>query len=50
MSLSDEELSLLLSSMCAEELEQFIASLPEDAVARVTAILPPMKDDELLTE
>lgn len=48
MSLSDEELSLLLSSMCAEELEQFIASLPEDAVARVTAILPP--DDEHLTE
>ena len=47
-SLSDEELSLLLSSMSEEEIEQFIALLPEDAVARVTAILP--RDDEHLTE
>ena len=49
-SLSDEELSLLLSSMSEEEIEQFIALLPEDALARVTAILPPVNDDELLTE
>ena len=48
MSLSNEELSLLLSSMSEEELDQFIALLPEDAVARVTAILP--RDDEHLTE
>jgi hypothetical protein len=48
MSLSDEELSLLLSSMSEEEIEQFITLLPEDAVARVTAILP--RDDEHLTE
>jgi len=48
MSLSDEELSLLLSSMSEEERAEFVASLPEDAVARVTAILP--RDDEHLTE
>lgn len=50
MSLSDEELELLLSSMSEEELVEFIASLPEDQLARVTAILTPVKDDELLTE
>ena len=50
MNLSDEEISLLLSSMSVEELEQFIASLPEDAVARVTAILPPDDDDEVSTK
>ena len=49
MSLSDEELSLLLSSMSEEELDQFIALLPEDQLARVTAILP-RDDDEFLTE
>lgn len=47
-SLSDEELSLLLSSMSEEEIEQFIALLPEADLARVTAILPP--DDEFVTE
>ena len=47
-SLSDEELSLLLSSMSEEELEAFIALLPEADLARVTAILPP--DDEFVTE
>ena len=49
-SLSNEELSLLLSSMTEEELAEFVASLPEDALARVTAILTSVKDDELLTE
>ena len=50
MSLSDEELELLVSSMSEEELAEFIASLPEDALASVTALLPPVDDDELLTE
>ena len=50
MSLSDEELELLLSSMSEEERAEFVASLPEDALARVTALLPPVDDDELLTE
>ena len=50
MSLSDEELSLLLSSMSEEELGEFIAALPEDALARVSEILAPVNDDELLTE
>ena len=49
-SLSNEELSLLLSSMSEEELDQFIALLPEDQLARVSAILAPVKDDERLTE
>ena len=49
MSLSDEELELLLSSMSEEEIGEFIAALPEDALARVSAILAPV-DDELLTE
>jgi len=48
-SLSDEELSLLLSSMSEEELGEFIAALPEDQLARVSAILP-RDDDEFLTE
>ena len=39
-----------ISSMSEEELGEFIAALPEDALARVTAILPPENDDELLTE
>ena len=50
MSLSEEELELLLSSMSEEELGEFIAALPEDQLARVTAMLPPVNDDELLTE
>ena len=50
MSLSEEELELLLSTMSEEELGEFIAALPGDALARVTAILTPVKDDELLTE
>ena len=50
MSLSDEELELLISSLSEEELAEFIASLPEDQLARVTALLPPVDDDELLTE
>ena len=49
MSLSEEELEVLLSSMSEEELGEFIAALPEDAIARVTAILAPV-DDERLTE
>lgn len=49
-SLSDKELELLLSSMSEEELVEFIASLPDDQLARVTAILTPVNDDELLTE
>ena len=50
MSLSEEELELLLSTMSEEELGEFIAAFPEDALARVTAILPSENDDELLTE
>ena len=49
-SLSDEELELYLSTLSDDELEAFLASRPEDALARVTAILPPANDDELLTE
>jgi len=37
-------------SLSEEELDQFIALLPEDAIARVTATLAPVKDDERLTE
>ena len=48
MSLSEEELELLLSSMSEEELGEFIAALPEDQLARVTAILP--SEDEFLIE
>ena len=50
MSLPDDELALYLASLSDEELEAFLASLPEDQLDRVTAILTPVKDDELLTE
>jgi hypothetical protein len=36
--------------MSEEELGEFIAALPEDRLARVSAILAPVKDDERLTE
>ena len=36
--------------MSEEELDQFIALLPEDQLARVSEILAPVKDDERLTE
>ena len=39
-----------VTSLSEEELEAFLASLPEDQLDRVTAILTPVKDDELLTE
>ena len=50
MSLPDDEFALYLASLSEEELEAFLASLPDDQLARVTAILTPVKDDELLTE
>ena len=37
-------------SLSDEELEAFIASLSEDQLARVTAMLPPQNDGELVTE
>ena len=36
--------------MSEEELGELIAALPEDALARVSAILAPVNDDERLTE
>ena len=37
-------------SLSDEALEAFLASLPKDQLDRVTAILPPENDGELLTE